>query len=135
MNANKASPRLPSLAVRVLLIAALFSMAFTWVPEASAPKGPIPIVPLFAQIYLTSGFQPDILHVSGLLLPPNHIYNVQVRKNNHSPWYYVGSVQADAAGQFSASFNMPIILKGLCVVRVCIKDTLTGKKLCTLGVR
>jgi hypothetical protein len=133
MNIATTAPRQISLVTRLILVVALFSLSFTWLPTLQAPwPGDIPVS---AIIVLTPDWQPDELRISGMFLPSNTLYRVQVRRNNRSDWFKLGTVQTDTSGQFYATFNMPLYLKGVPYARACIKDLIKGTKFCTIAYR
>ena len=133
MNTATTAQRQISLATRLILVAALFSLSFTWLP---APQTPIPgDIPVSAIIYLTPDWQPDELRISGMLLPPNYTYTVMVRRFNRSEWFKLGNVQTDANGQFYATFYLPIYLKAAAYLQACIKDPIKKTKTCTIAYR
>jgi len=118
----------------LLVILSLITAEFTWLAQpVRAEAGWPPYNP--AHLRLSARIVGHRLLITGSGFPQRHFLAVRARLHDGDPWYNLDMLKSSRKGKFSADLPLPHHLENANSLRVCVKDTNSGRFSCVTAHR
>jgi hypothetical protein len=118
----------------LLVILSLVTAEFTWLTQPVHAEAGWPPWKS-AHLRLSARIVGHRLLIAGSGFPQRHFLAVRARKYDGDPWYNLDMVKSSRKGKFSADLPLPHRLENANSLRVCVKDTTSGRLSCVTARR